>query len=54
LQNLIFGTHTLYKAKTDGRNRIVVGECMSDAAGYDRLKSAVRSGSRDLQKSVAA
>jgi two-component system, cell cycle response regulator len=44
----------LYKAKTDGRNRIVVGECMSDAAGYDRLKSAVRSGSRDLQKSVAA
>ena len=40
----------LYKAKTNGRNRVVVGECMSDVADYDGSKSAVRSGSRDIQK----
>ena len=44
----------LYKAKTNGRNRVVVGEFMLDMAGYDKSKSAVRSGSRDLQKSTAA
>jgi two-component system, cell cycle response regulator len=44
----------LYKAKTNGRNRVVVGECMLDVAGYDKSKSAVRSGARDLQKSTAA
>jgi diguanylate cyclase (GGDEF)-like protein len=44
----------LYKAKTNGRNRVVVGECMLDVAGYDKSKSAVRSGDRDLQKSTAA
>jgi diguanylate cyclase (GGDEF)-like protein len=44
----------LYQAKTNGRNRVVVGECMLDVAGYDKSKSAVRSGSRDLQKSTAA
>lgn len=44
----------LYQAKTNGRNRVVVGECMLDVAGYDNSKSAVRSGGRDLQKSTAA
>jgi two-component system cell cycle response regulator len=44
----------LYKAKTNGRNRVVAGECMLNVAGYDRSKSAVRSASRDLQKSTAA
>jgi diguanylate cyclase (GGDEF)-like protein len=44
----------LYQAKTNGRNRVVVGECMLDVAGYDKSKSAVRSGSRDLQKLTAA
>jgi two-component system, cell cycle response regulator len=44
----------LYQAKTNGRNRVVVGECMLDVAGYDKSKGAVRSASRDLQKSTAA
>jgi two-component system cell cycle response regulator len=44
----------LYKAKTNGRNCVVIGECKSDMADYDRSKSAVRSGSRDLEKSAAA
>src|SRR5450631_210912 len=44
----------LYKAKTNGRNRVVVGECMSNMADYDRRISTVRSGPRDLQKSTAA
>ena len=44
----------LYQAKTNGRNQVVVGECMLDVAGYDNSKSAVRSGGRDLQKSTAA
>jgi two-component system, cell cycle response regulator len=44
----------LYKAKTNGRNRVVVGECISNAVDYDGSKSAVRSGNRDLQKSAAA
>jgi two-component system cell cycle response regulator len=44
----------LYQAKTNGRNRVVVGECMLDMAGCDKSKSAVRSRSRDLQKSTAA
>jgi two-component system cell cycle response regulator len=44
----------LYNAKTNGRNRVEVGECMLDAANYGRSKSAVRSGSRDLQKTAAA
>ena len=35
-------------------NRVVVGECMLDVTDYDGSKSAVRSGSRDLQKSAAA
>ena len=43
----------LYQAKANGRNQVVVGECMFDVAGYDRSKSAVRSCSRELQKSVA-
>jgi len=44
----------LYKAKTNGRNRVVVGECMSKMADYERSTSTIRSGGRDLQKSTAA
>jgi len=44
----------LYKAKTNGRNCVVVGECMSKMADYDRSTSTIRSGGRDLQKSTAA
>ena len=44
----------LYKAKTNGRNRVVVGECMSDVADYDSSKRVVRSGSRDSQELAAA
>lgn len=44
----------LYKAKTNGRNRVEVGERMLELAGYDRSKSAVRSADRILQKSTAA
>jgi len=44
----------LYSAKTNGRNRVVVGECMLDVADYGRSISTVRSSTRDLKKSVAA
>ena len=44
----------LYKAKTNGRNCVVVGECMSNMADYDRSTSTIRSGGRDLQKSTTA
>src|SRR5450631_719392 len=44
----------LYKAKTNGRNCVVVGECMSKMAEYDRSTSTIRSGGRDLQKPTAA
>jgi hypothetical protein len=44
----------LYEAKSNGRNRVVVGECMSDAVGYGRSISTVRSSTRDLKKPAAA
>jgi diguanylate cyclase (GGDEF)-like protein len=44
----------LYKAKTNGRNLVVVGDCMPDVADYDRSIRVVRSDNRDLQKSAAA
>ena len=44
----------LYKAKANGRNCVVVGECMLDVAGQNRPTSTVRSGGRDLRKPAAA
>lgn len=44
----------LYKAKANGRNCVVVGECMLDVADYNRPTSAVRSDGRDLRKPAAA
>lgn len=44
----------LYEAKMNGRNRVVVGVCMSDAVDYGRSISTVRSSTRDLKKPAAA
>ena len=44
----------LYKAKTSGRNRVMIGECTSNVAEYDESVSAVRSDVRYLQKKPAA
>ena len=39
----------LYRAKSNGRNRVVVGEINLEVPGYDRSTSAIRSGGRGQQ-----